>query len=81
VYRYRLIDETEAVDLGTYVSPRLTFQVGERIARAAVGRLVIVNIVEAEAHENVRAYLVVRPDDGSDDLLRPVPDDSPRAPH
>jgi hypothetical protein len=46
------------------VSMRLAFQAGETIARAPTERFVIVNVVEAEEHENFRAYLVVQRLDG-----------------
>jgi hypothetical protein len=60
MYRYRLIDEESGVDLGAFVSMRLAFQVGESIARAPTERFVTVNVVDAEEHENFRAYLVVQ---------------------
>jgi hypothetical protein len=67
MYRYRLIDEESGVDLGTFVSMRLAFQVGESIARAPTERFVTVNVVDAEEHENFRAYLVVQRRDGKPD--------------
>jgi hypothetical protein len=59
MYRYRLVDE-EGVDLGPFVSARLTFGVGERIARTPTEAFKVVQIVEAELHDPFRAYLIVR---------------------
>jgi hypothetical protein len=60
VYRYRLLTETTGADLGPLVSTRLTFAVGETIARRSGERYEVINIVEPE-NENFRAYLIVRP--------------------
>lgn len=59
VHRCRLVDE-EGVERGPFVSLRHSFAVGEEIARGAGESYEIVNVIEADRHENFRAYLVVR---------------------
>ena len=59
MYRYRLIDEGSGADLGPFVSMRVAFTVGERLARVPDERYELVQVVAAE-NENFRAYLVVR---------------------
>jgi hypothetical protein len=59
VYRYRLVDEASAADLGPLISGRLTFAPGELIGRRAGERFEIVKFVEPE-NDNFRAYLIVR---------------------
>jgi hypothetical protein len=60
MYRYRLVDHENGADLGPFVSLRLTFAVGEKIARKPDERFEVVNIVTAEPHENFRAFVVVQ---------------------
>lgn len=60
MYRYRLLNEATGADLGPLVSSRLTFTVGETLARAGE-RFGLVRVVAPE-NENFRAYLIVRPD-------------------
>ena len=59
VYRFRLVDADTGADLGPLVSARLTFAVGETIARHPDERYQIANVVAPE-NENFRAYLIVR---------------------
>jgi hypothetical protein len=58
VYRYRLLNEADAADLGPLVSARLTFASGETIQRGAES-FQVVRVVESES-ENFRAYVIVR---------------------
>ena len=58
MYRYRLVDE-QGVERGAFLSPRLAFQIGEELARSPGERYRILRVVEAEPHENLRAYLIV----------------------
>jgi hypothetical protein len=58
VYRYRLIDEETGDDIGPLISLRLTFAVGEEIARRSGERYVVRALVEPE-NENLRANVVV----------------------
>jgi hypothetical protein len=58
--RYRLIDHETGADLGPFVSPRMTFAIGEAIARRPEERFEIVRVVKAEEHEDFRAYVVVQ---------------------
>jgi hypothetical protein len=59
MYRYRLIDEATGDEIGTLISLRLTFGVGEEISRGPGERYVVTALVEPE-NENFRAYIVVR---------------------
>jgi catalase (peroxidase I) len=59
MYRYRLVDEATAEDLGPLISARLTFAAGEMIARHAEEQFEVVNVVEPE-NDNFRAYVIVR---------------------
>jgi hypothetical protein len=59
MYRYRLIDDATGTDIGTLVSLRLTFAVGEVISRGSGERYIVTALVEPE-NENFRAYIVVR---------------------
>jgi hypothetical protein len=59
MYRYRLVDEATAADLGPLISARLTFAPGELIARRAGEGFEVVNVVEPE-NENFRAYVIIR---------------------
>jgi hypothetical protein len=59
MYRYRLIDEDTAVDLGPLISARLTFAVGEELSRRTGERYVVRAVVKPD-NENFRAYIVVR---------------------
>ena len=59
MYRYRLIDEETGTDLGTLISLRLTFAIGEEISRRSGERYVVTALVEPE-NENFRGYVVVR---------------------
>jgi hypothetical protein len=59
MYRYRLVEEETGRDLGPFVSARLAFQVGERIATRPGARYEIVRVVATENSEAFRAYLVV----------------------
>jgi hypothetical protein len=59
VYRYRLIDEKTGDDLGPLISLRLSFAVGEILARGTDERYELVRTVEPE-NENFRGYLIVR---------------------
>jgi hypothetical protein len=59
VHRYRLITE-EADEVGPFVSPRLTFNVGEVIGRRGGERFAILRVIEAPSEESFRGYLVVK---------------------
>jgi hypothetical protein len=58
-YRYRLVDEATAADLGPLISARLTFASGETITRRSGEKVEIVNVVEPE-NDNFRTYVIVR---------------------
>ena len=58
VYRYRLIDK-DGIDLGPFVTGSDSWRAGRIILQPGVDYEVTA-VVEAEPHENFRAYLVVR---------------------
>ena len=62
MYRFRLLDIVSGADLGPFVSPRRSFQIGEILVRPRGERFTVREVVEPE-NENFRAYLVVSPID------------------
>jgi hypothetical protein len=55
MYRYRLVDEADGADIGPLISARLTFAIGETIARSPDERFEVV-----PENDNFRAYVIVR---------------------